>query len=351
LELPWRFVVFHGLNGHGKTNALEAIHLLCTLKGLRSHRIRETICWDSERATVGAQIRVEAIQRHYRVDLDSSGRTAILDGKRVSSLGDYFDGIRCVSFVPDHGSIVSGQPAGRRRWLDRAAFTRSMAHLNSVRCYERCRRQKSAALKDGTFNSQLLDTYDAQLAQHGADVIRRRIAILNELTPHIQALHDKVAGAPASIRLSYRSTLDMDADNFAEQLVQQSHRSRSEEIRRRSVLVGPQRDDVHILLNDHPARSYGSRGQIRSIVLALKLAELLAAYDRGTSPLFLLDDLSSELDSERTKRLVALLKQLNTQVFISTTDPDHLSSLPAEETVFIHVDCGRLVLESGLGAS
>ncbi|HMV68281.1 MAG TPA: DNA replication and repair protein RecF, partial [Myxococcota bacterium] len=115
----------------------------------------------------------------------------------------------------------------------------------------------------------------------------------------------------------------------------------------RMCLVGPQRDDLAVGLDEHAARTFASRGQVRSIVLALKLAELHAARARGQAPLFLLDDLSSELDHERTLRLVHELRALDAQVWITTTDPDHLGELPRDERVRVAVTGGRVVVEPG----
>lgn len=341
LDLGQRFVVIHGDNAQGKTNLVGAVYLLATLKPLLGHRTRELVGWEADQATVSASVRHEGLARRYRLDLASSGRTVSLDGVKVSELEPYFRGIRAVAFTPSDGHIVTGEPKGRRAWLDRAAFTARPSHLYAVRRYARVLSQKSAALRDSA-PAALIDVFNEQLAQAGADLVSRRLAILEELASPVAQVHDTIAGRPAQLRLSYRSkTVGDDTAARAESLRERLREVRDDELRRQRTLAGPQTDDVRIELDEHAARAYGSQGQVRSVVLALKLGELLAAHHRGDEPLFLFDDVSSELDAARTERLVELLAAIQAQVFATTTDPRQLAALPADQTVHIRVDGGR----------
>lgn len=337
------FVVFHGPNAQGKTNALEAVYLLATLKPLRGRRVRELVRWGAEGCSVAATVEAAGVARGYRLDLGSEGRVATLDGKRVSELGDWFAGVRAIAFTPQDGVIVSGEPAGRRAWLDRAAFTATPAHLEVVRFYKRVLEQKSAALKAPRVDLGLLDALDEQLARAGADLVQRRVALLRELQPHVRALHAAIAGSAEPVELRYRT--DARGEGVVERAAALRARiaeARSGELGRRTALVGPQTDDVAVVLGGRSARTFGSRGQVRSLVLALKLAELVAARERGDVPLFLLDDVSSELDRQRTRHLVGVLRELGAQVLVTTTDPEHMDTLPADETLRVAVREGRL---------
>ena len=341
LESP--FHVFHGSNGHGKTNVLEAIYFLSTLKPLRGHRLGDLIQWESDKAIVSAGCSDDGLTRRFRTDLSKTGRSCSIDGKKVLKMAEYFGGIRCIAFTPSDGKIVLDEPALRRSWIDRAAFTRNPVHLDYVRTYERLRSQKSAVLRSSRPDVDVIDVLDHQLALAGARLMLRRMTMIDELTPHVRSLHLRIVGSKESITLRYKSALKGRTESeLTEELLGGFQRLRSEELRRRTLLLGPQRDDVEFLLADKPARLFGSRGQVRSIVLALKLAELLAARERDEHPIFLLDDLSSELDQFRTKQLVETLEQLGTQVFITTTDPKFLRALPKEKTSFILVNEGNL---------
>ena len=203
LDTDARFVVFHGENAQGKTNALEAVYLLATLKPLRGRRVRELIRWGEDEASVAGDVRVDGLVHPYRVDLGPKGRTALLDGKRVGDLSAYFHTIRAIAFTPRDERIVSGEPAGRRRWLDRAAFTAAPAHLDVVRTYKRVLDQKSAALKPppgAAVMPELLDALDHQLAVAGGRLIARRRA--NPGDPETDVLTRLIRGEGADAQLS-----------------------------------------------------------------------------------------------------------------------------------------------------
>lgn len=343
LSLDAPFVVFCGANAQGKTNALEAVHMLCTLKPLRGRRSAELIRFGAEKTTVSGFIRHRESTSAFRVDLGSKGRQCRLDGKRVVNIEKYFDRIRCISFQPLDGRIVAGEPKFRRQWVDRAAFTASPSHLGIAKVYRRALEQKVSALRSGMAQRPVLEAFNDQLARAGAELTERRSQLLNELRPHIRRVHDSLVDGANEVSLTLRT--DAKGNNTAERyqsLMERFNKVASDEIRRSRVLCGPHTDDVKVALDGRSARTYGSRGQVRSLVLALKLAEMVAARQRGDVPLFLIDDVSSELDRERTRRLVAQLRDLGAQVLATTTDPGHMDSLPREETLMISVDSGSL---------
>jgi DNA replication and repair protein RecF len=337
------FVVLHGPNAQGKTNALEAVYLISTLKALRARRRSELVQWKTEAASVSGWVRSEDITRQYRVDLTPKQRQVSLDGKRVGDLVDWFGGIRCICFTPLDARIVSGEPTFRRQWLDRAAFTAWPVHLHAVRNHRRVLAQKGAALRAESVDHAVLDALDQQLAVSGAEVVERRLALLRELEPHIRDVHRTLAGGSGSLRFRVRTdAVGGSRGERAAALLLRLGEVRAQEVRRRMTVVGPQTDEIVLLLDDRPMRTYGSRGQVRSLVLSLKLAELVAARARGDVPLFLLDDVSSELDRDRTRRLVGALSDLGAQVWATTTDADHIDGLPRANTLRIAVDGGSL---------
>ena len=343
LPLDAPFVVFSGANAQGKTNALEAVHTLCTLKPLRGRRGAELIRFGAEKTTVSGFVRHPDSTSAFRVDLGPKGRQCRLDGKRVVDIEQYFDRIRCISFQPLDGRIVAGEPKFRRQWLDRAAFTASPTHLGVAKVYRRALQQKVSALRGGSVHRDVLMAFNDQLARAGAELTERRVQLLDELQPHIRGVHDSLVDGANAVRLQLRT--DGKGNGASERyhsLMARFEQVADDEIRRRRVLCGPHTDDVRVELDGRSARTYGSRGQIRSLVLALKLAEMVAARQRGEVPLFLIDDVSSELDRERTRRLVAQLRDLGAQVLATTTDPGHMDSLPREETLMIAVDSGSL---------
>lgn len=343
LDLDAPFVVIWGENAQGKTNLLETVWALAALRPLRGRNLREVVAFGEAEASVGARVSGAEGTVGLRLDVGAKGRRLHLDQRPVHDLAPWFRAVRAIAFTPGDAQIVAGEPARRREWLDRAAFTADPGHLEVVRGYQRALDQKSALLKTGRPDLALLDVADRQVATLGAQLAHRRQGLIAELAPHIQSLHQGVAGEGDVLGIAHRSHAEGGSiEERGRSLADRIARSRSEELRRRSCLVGPQTDDVEFLLGGRPLRAHGSRGQVRSLVLALKLAEMVAARARGDVPVFLLDDASSELDRDRTRRLTGLLWELGAQVLATTTDPDHLGSLPGAEVRRIRLRAGRI---------
>ncbi len=343
LEPSASFVVFHGQNAQGKTNLIEAIYLLATLKVLRQRRTREVIRWGGERAVLAASTEHDGLNRRYQVELEEGKRKIEVDGKVPTSAATYFDGIRAIAFTPSDTGIVSGEPARRRSWVDRAAFTAAPAHLEVVRNWKRVVDQKASVLRQGFADPALTDALDDQLATESARLVGRRLELLAALSPHVEALHASIAPDGGRLTLHYRTEVrGTDFESRVKSARALLAERRPKELERRMCLFGPQFDDIELKINDKSVRLYGSQGQIRSVVLSLKLAELLAARDRGVVPLFLIDDVGSELDRQRKQKLVGVLHDLRAQVFATTTDPEHLAELPRDDRAFYRVHAGQV---------
>ncbi len=341
LDTDARFVVVTGANGQGKTNLLEAVWYLSTLRPLRTHRSRELIGWDDEVLGLSGWIEERGQVHHHRLDLSEKGPKLQVDKAEVRDLATWFGGLRAIAFTPQDGAILTEGPQARRAWLDRAAFTAHPSHLEVVRSFGRALKQKSTALRQGMTDATMLDVYDDQVAQHGAVLAHRRALLLEELRPHIARQHEAIAAGQGELGFVYRSAAaGRDVAERKQTLLASMAKARATEIRRRMVMVGPQKDELVVTLDDRAIRSFGSRGQVRSVVLAMKLAELIAAHGRGDHPLFLLDDLSSELDRQRTARLVQQLDELGSQVWVTTTDAGHLGRIPRDDVRHLQVQAG-----------
>ncbi|MCB9669883.1 MAG: DNA replication and repair protein RecF [Alphaproteobacteria bacterium] len=344
LPLDAPFVVLHGENAQGKTNTLEALWYATTLRPLRGHRPAELLGWDAPLMEVAVWSDRDGIVRHRRVQLEGGQRGLTLDGKRCNDLSAWFEDLRAIAFTPADGEVIMGGPELRRRWVDRAAFTARPAHLDIVRAYQRALVNKAATLRADRPDPTVLDVLDEQLASLGARLTARRADLLAELAPHVRQMVSTLAGQPSDVTLALRTAArGTSVDERAAALREAFGAARRAELRRRRTLVGPQIDDVVVRLQGQLARRYASRGQVRTLVLALKLAELVAARERGVVPVFLLDDLSSELDRARTGRLVGLLGDLGAQVVVTTTDPEHVTGDRRADAVWVEVRDGRLV--------
>ena len=342
LSCDAQFVVFCGDNAQGKTNSLEALYWAATLKPLRGRKSSELVQWGAERASVVIDVQHEGLTRRHRVDYAAGTRAIRVDGKTPLELSDYFAGVRAIAFAPSDASIIDGEPSRRRDWVDRATFTRQPAYLDLVRAYLRALGHKAAALKGGA-DMALLDVYDEQLSSLGARVVERRTALLDALDPHIKEVHRIISGRRETLGLRMRTRGEgVDRAARTEALREAMSHSRELDLRRGFTLVGPHTDELVVTLDGKAVRTFGSRGQVRSLVLSLKLAELLAAQQAGVTPIFLLDDVSSELDRSRTGRLIGVLAELGAQVLVSTTSPGHIEGLPEHDTLVVSVEAGNL---------
>jgi DNA replication and repair protein RecF len=341
-----RTTVLVGQNGQGKTNLLEAIYFLATLKPLRATRLQELVRFGCHRAVVSAKFEGPGGERTLGVELGDGARTAYLDGKVQDRFDDYFEGLAAVAFTPDDLLLVKAGPEGRRRFLDRAAFNRWPAVLGEAREYVRALRARNAALRRG--DAEVEASFRAPLARAGARLLSRRLALVAELAPRVEAAFREISGpaAPAAA-LEYRAASGLRTDVAEAELVarlEAALASRLDRDRERGFTsVGPHADDATLALGGKGARFYGSQGQQRALVLALKIAEIenLRAMLRRP-PLLLLDDVSSELDPAKNGFLLAYLASLPGQAFLTTTDERLLDAAAGPESAFHRVENGAV---------
>ena len=349
LHTDARFVVLHGDNAQGKTNLLEAVWTLANLRSFRESRQQRLIRHGCETARVQGVVQGDSGRRRLKWVRANKARTIQIDGQNVRQLRDWFAVLRAVLFCPEHSAIIRGGPTERRSFVDRAAFTNRPAHLDLVRQYTRVLRHKAALLRMRSGGRPQLESWNSQLATLGAQLATRRALALSELSEPFVEAHRAIAGPEAG-----RATLRMqgvgraapgerlDPETIRAAFAETLAGSLAEEMRQGRCLVGPHRDDLVVELDGHPARNFASQGQARSLVLALKLAEVGAARSMGLSPLFLLDDLTSELDRGRMSRLMDVLAELDNQVWLTTTDPRWLGPLPGGDVVSYRVCAGRV---------
>lgn len=319
-------VVWWGANGQGKTNLLEAVGVLGSLRSFRTPKVAEVVQVGKERAEIQAVAESEGIVRRYQWSHGVEGRALRREDRTVEAL-PWLQSLRATWFAPEDVSLIRGEPALRRALLDRTVLTVDPDHLTASRDFKRVLDHKAALLRAGGGTDAQLDVLDAQLARLGHEVSGRRAAVVERLRAAWGPLYRAIAGEEASgVRL--RSWL---GDGTVDTYVRRLGESRAAEREARRNLGGPQRDDLEFSVGQLPARSAASQGQARSLVLAWKLAELEVARARhGEAPLFLMDDVGSELDPARTRALMELVRSLGAQVFVTTTDPRHVPEGVAE---------------------
>jgi DNA replication and repair protein RecF len=321
--------VFSGDNGQGKTNLLEAIFVIATLRSFRTARLADLVAFGTERTKLGARVLKDDLVRVYEVEVAAGTRKVTLDGKAVRPLARYFGGFNVVVFTPEDLALPRASPGDRRRFLDRGVFNLRPDYLTVAQDYERVLKTRNTVLRqasDGGIDrarlEAMLAVYDVQLAELGARVIAARLAFLDVLRGELTTAFTAITrtGLAVTARYVVRSEA-VTADAIAAKL----QASRMKDLATHATQVGPHRDDVIFELEGRDAGTYASQGQLRAIMLAWKTAELqVLGRAHGDPPILLLDDVSSELDPQRNEFLFEHLATLAGQCFITTTHPGHV---------------------------
>ena len=343
LEPGPRATVIVGPNGQGKTNLLEAVYLLATLKPLRTARLSELPRFGTRACRVEGAFELGSARRVIGVQIEDGVRQALVDGKKVRDLEDYFGGVAVVAFTPDDLAVVKGGPEVRRRFLDRAVFNRFPAFLGESRTYARALKSRNRLLKEQT-PAEVIEAFDEPLARAGARIVIRRRRLLAELAPRFDEVLGRLSRGQLRGRLRYAPPVVEGAEEegeVARRLLEELARRLPRDRERGFTSVGPHADQLSIKLGDRPARTYASQGQQRALVLALKIAEIENLREMlGFQPLLLLDDVSSELDRERNAQLMDYLASLDGQVLLSTTDPSLVAAAAGPDARFFAVRDG-----------
>lgn len=312
------FNVLAGDNGQGKTSVLEAVYLLGTLRSFRTTKASELVAHGESRAEVSGRVERRGIERRYDVVLEGGRRRAKLDGKSPRAVSDYFGDVNVVLFSPEDLRVPKGSPGGRRRFLDRSVFNFKPTFLGDAQRLARIVKSRNAVLKTGRASAYELDVYDVQLATVGARVVAARRAYLEVLAPRLAQTFEEITRTGLGAGVAY---LGDESDDLAGLLAG----SRARDLQRRLTTVGPHLHDLELEVGGRPARAFASQGQLRALVLAWKIAEMnLLTETLGDPPLFLLDDVSSELDPDRTRYLFDFLAEKASQTFITTTHARHV---------------------------
>jgi DNA replication and repair protein RecF len=344
LEPGPRATIFFGQNGQGKTNLLEATHFLCEFRSFRSKTPADLVGWGAPRARLAAETRMGGLDRRLEIELAPGRKLVRLDGKPVRRDAPTLAGLGVVLFVPEDLLLPRAAPSLRRSFLDRAAFNLDRVFYAEAVAFQKVLKNRNALLRRGLTRAALLETYDEELARTGARLVMRRRAVTAALAPRVLTLFVSLhADLPAEI--AYRSDPAVEQaegeTGVRAAITAALAAHREADLRRGFTGFGPHTDDLEIRLGGRPVREHGSQGQVRSLVLALKLAELANLGEAlGEPPLLLLDDVASELDQLRRRRLFETITGLPGQTFITVTDRTLIPELPGR--VDFEVVSGRL---------
>lgn len=344
-----------GANAQGKSNLLEAIQLLAVLQSFRVHRDKDLVQWGQSQGLIHGK----CVRRYSTVDLclrlfPQQRRTMVVNGVAVKSRDEFLGNLNAVLFSALDLELVRGSPEYRRDWLDRVLLQLEPLYSRLQQAYQRILQQRNALLKNikqgkMRYDPAQMELWDQQLVTIGSKVMWRRRKLIDRLSPLAQAWHRTIS-ATETLSLSYLPRFPCSNDINAIQAAFYDHlqlRAVAEQ-QQGTTLVGPHRDDVQLQINDQPAKEYASQGQQRTLVLALKLAELeLLQTVIGEPPLLLLDDVLAELDLSRQQALLAAV-QPAAQTIITTTHLHNFADRWLNSAQILTVNGGQIQVSKKL---
>ena len=315
-----RVTIFVGPNGIGKTNILEAILLLSTTRSHRARKDSEMILWGQDLA----RIRGILDDNELLLVLTKTGKVAKEKGveKRLSKFLGIF---KSILFYPEEISAIAGSPAARRRILDMVLCQIDHKYTHDLLEYQKVIHQRNELLgliRAGFSNVEELFFWDKTLSKIGARIEEKRLAAFDFINKKISLIFGQFNLERGNFKLEYHPTFKL-GNQIAQGFLQALEKTRDKEIRFGQTIIGPHRSDLIFMLDNKPLASFGSRGELRSALLAFKVALLeLMEKETGQKPILLLDDIFSELDKKRRLALSKLIT--NMQTVITTTDVGNL---------------------------
>lgn len=338
-------IIFLGDNAQGKSNLLEGIALLATGSSPFASREPEMIRWGQESAIVRSVCERELGPIGIDLLFKANGRRAIrVNGAYQRRVADLLGKVMVVLFAASDLQLVKGSPSERRRYLDGILMQLAPTYYQALGQYQHVLAQRNNVLKqiaEGASADQL-EIWDQQLARYAELIWQKRADLVMRLAPQAIAWHKTIAKELEALSLRLLPSVARGPDGWTAPFLAALAENRAKEISRGQTLFGPHRDDLELLVDEHDARAFASQGQQRTIVLALKLAELdVFKEEAGESPILLLDDVLAELDIRRQNALLGAIGP-DVQTFVTST---HLSDFTAawiEEAAIFSVHKGMV---------
>jgi DNA replication and repair protein RecF len=361
IDFPSNKTILVGKNAQGKTNLLESIYYLATLSSYRAATDSELVSWGEELA----RIKAETVRNDTDISLEvlinppNQKKLKVNDIKKTK-YSQFLGNLMVVNFGISDLLLLRGTPSDRRKWLDDAISQLYPTYIERLTKYNKIRTQRNNLLKEfkGNINlsqsqSDSLSAWDNQLIITGSNLIHLRQKYLKEINKIALKKHKHISTGVENLLIKYNSTVTGDFDTGSDEILSSNEiaeiytekleEKNKEEIIRGQTVVGPHRDDVSFFINEINAKSFASQGQQRTIVLALKLAELDFIKDIiGEYPVLLLDDVLAELDQTRQNFLLDSIKD-DIQTIITTVDISNFEPPYLENVTIYNVETGNIL--------
>lgn len=337
LSLHENLNIFIGCNAQGKTNILEAVYYAAAGSSFRNNTDGELIRWNAPGGSISVEFQRLGVDNQLDFTFYRDKRRAISYNGRKISLKELIGAFNAVLFAPDDLLLIKGAPAGRRRFLDMEISQASPAYYRELIKYNRLLQQRNSLLKEireGRAGRDMLEYWNPQLAESAARITVKRMEAVKKFNMLANLMQKRISGNEENLHLAYQikgregeAIKEAVAENFQIWYNDMLLRLSREDIYRGMTSIGPHRDDIIISVNGVNLRSFGSQGQQRTGVLAMKLSELeFIRSETGEYPVLLLDDVMSELDAGRRRQLLSFIDREGIQTLITATDEAYFSN-------------------------
>ena len=311
--------ILYGDNAQGKTNVLESIYLCCTSKSHRGSKDRDIIRFSQEESHIKLQIRRGNVPCRIDMHLKKNKPKGIaINGIPLRRASELFGVANVVFFSPEDLNLIKNGPSERRRFIDMELCQLSQVYVHSLVQYNRALMQRNKLLKELSFHPEYedtLDIWDEQLIRYGREVMEQRRSFLAQMDAIVHEIHGNLSGGREDMKLIYAP------DTREEDLEQAFKKNRPQDIKQKTTLSGPHRDDMNLMIGGVDVRRFGSQGQQRTAALSLKLSELeLMQRISRDNPVLLLDDVLSELDGHRQNQLLSAIRHIQTLITCTGLD-------------------------------
>ncbi len=363
-----RFNLISGENAQGKTNLLEAIHLLCTLRPFKQVRMEELISFGETEGRIKGELESDSGLNEVHIILTSGspttlplnryprsrgspttlplnryprsqgGKTVKLNGKIVYDIPKLLGRFNVVTFLPSDLDLIKGSPQDRRRYIDALICNLRSEHLIDLKLYLRVLTQRNALfLREAT--RETLDAWDEKIGELGGKIVKRRIKLIERLEPLLQRNYRLISGLNTVIKIQYEPSFNI-GGNVTEELKKELRSRFHLDKRRGHTSVGPHRDLPGFTIDGIDASVFASQGEAKTLALVLKASEIeLTRLTHGRNPILLLDDITSELDERRKNFLYRLIEEYTGQIFVTATNPKEIHH-KGEKKIF-QIKAGR----------
>lgn len=335
-----------GRNAQGKTNLLESVFLLSYMRSNRARRLGEVVMWGCPEASVQGSFEADGSRVKVKVKLGEGKKEAEVNGQTVTRMQSAKGLVKTVFFSPDDLYLIKGEPSRRRDFFDEVMEGTGPMEVDLLQRYRHVVRQRNALLKNwerhGGGLSRILEPWNMALIELGSRIAVERIQVLKGMSGLVGGLYEEVSGDRKEVSMVYEGAVDPECGTVEEasrEMERSVEAAAEEEKRRRTTTVGPHRDEVKVLLEGREARYFASQGEQRTLAFCMRLGQKrFLEMETGKTPILLLDDVMSELDGERRRRVLSIAGG-RSQVLMTATE---VSTDLGEDAEIIKVHGGEI---------